>query len=82
VKLRTLHRAGFSDNAALQGIRACRLNLIQRNARAVASPYRCVHLSMEHPMTLDTIMALIAVTVMFATIAIVLGWENHKAHRP
>jgi len=33
-------------------------------------------------MTLDTIMALIAVTVMFATIAIVLGWENHKIHRP
>jgi len=33
-------------------------------------------------MTLDTIMALIDVTVMFATIAIVLGWENHKAHRP
>jgi len=33
-------------------------------------------------MTLDTIMAVIAVTVMFATIAIVLGWENHKTHRP
>ena len=32
-------------------------------------------------MTLDTIMALIAVTVMFATIALVLGWENHKTNK-
>jgi len=32
-------------------------------------------------MTLDTIMALIAVSVMFATIAIVLGWD-HKTNRP
>jgi hypothetical protein len=35
---------------------------------------------MESAMTLDTIMALIAVTVMFATIAIVIGWEDHKAN--
>ena len=33
-------------------------------------------------MTLDTIMALIAVTVMFATIAIVLGWAERKTNRP
>jgi hypothetical protein len=35
---------------------------------------------MENSMTLDTAMALIAVTVMFATIAIVLGWD-HKANK-
>ena len=32
-------------------------------------------------MTLDTIMALIAVTVMFATIAIVLGWAERKTNK-
>jgi len=33
-------------------------------------------------MTLDIIMAVIAVTVMFTTIAIVLGWEEYKTrHR-
>ncbi len=32
-------------------------------------------------MTLDTIMALIAVTLMFATVAIVLGWDR-KTDKP
>jgi hypothetical protein len=35
---------------------------------------------MEDSMTLDTIMALIAVTIMFATVAIVLGWD-HKTNK-
>ena len=41
----------------------------------------CLHQPMERAMTLDTIMSLIAVTVMFATIAIVLGWEDHKTDK-
>jgi len=32
-------------------------------------------------MTLDTVMAVIAVTLMFATIAIVLGLEDHKTNK-
>jgi hypothetical protein len=36
---------------------------------------------MEASMTLDTVMALIAVTLMFATVAIVLGWD-HKTDKP
>jgi hypothetical protein len=36
---------------------------------------------MEASMTLDTILALIAVTVMFATVAIVLGWD-HRTNKP
>jgi hypothetical protein len=33
-------------------------------------------------MTLDTIMAVMAVTMMFATLAIVLGWAGRKTNRP
>jgi hypothetical protein len=36
---------------------------------------------MEDSMSLDTILVLIAVTAMFATIALVLGGD-HKAHKP
>ncbi len=31
-------------------------------------------------MSLDAIMALIAISVMFTTIALVLGWEHHKTN--
>jgi len=45
-------------------------------------PLASLHQSMEDSMTLDIIMAVIAVTVMFTTIAIVLGWEEYKTrHR-
>jgi len=37
---------------------------------------------MEDPMTLDTIMVVIAVTMMFATLAVVLGWADRKTNRP
>jgi hypothetical protein len=37
---------------------------------------------MESTMTLDTIMAVMAVTMMFATLAIVLGWADRKTNRP
>jgi hypothetical protein len=37
---------------------------------------------MESAMTLDTIMVVIAVTMMFATLAVVLGWAERKTNRP
>jgi hypothetical protein len=37
---------------------------------------------MESAMTLDTIMVVIAVTMMFATLAVVLGWAERKTRRP
>jgi hypothetical protein len=37
---------------------------------------------MESVMTLDTIMVMIAVTMMFATLAIVLGWAERKTNKP
>ena len=33
-------------------------------------------------MTLDTIMVLIAVTMMFVTLAVVFGWADRKTRRP
>ena len=33
-------------------------------------------------MTLDTILVVIAVTIMFATLAIVLGWAERKTNKP
>jgi hypothetical protein len=33
-------------------------------------------------MTLDTIMVMIAVTAMFATLAIVLGWADKQSNKP
>ncbi len=33
-------------------------------------------------MILDTIMVVIAVTMMFATLAVVLGWAERKTRRP
>jgi hypothetical protein len=35
---------------------------------------------MERKMTLDTIMVMIAVTAMFATLAIVLGWADRQTN--
>jgi hypothetical protein len=55
--------------------------LIQRKARR---PGRRQHLpikSMESTMTLDTIMVVIAVVAMFATLAIVLGWADKQTNR-
>jgi hypothetical protein len=37
---------------------------------------------MESEMTLDTIMVVIAVTMMFATLAVVLGWAERKTNKP
>jgi hypothetical protein len=37
---------------------------------------------MESAMTLDTILVVIAVTMMFATLAIVLGWAERKTNKP
>jgi hypothetical protein len=37
---------------------------------------------MESAMTLDTIMVVIAVTMMFATLAVVLGWAARKTNKP
>jgi hypothetical protein len=37
---------------------------------------------MESAMTLDTIMVVIAVTMMFATLAVVLGWAERKTRQP
>jgi hypothetical protein len=37
---------------------------------------------MESAMTLDTILVVIAVTMMFATLAVVLGWADRKTNRP
>jgi hypothetical protein len=56
--------------------------LIQRNARGVGSRYRCIHQPLESAMTLDTIMVVIAVTMMFATLAVVLGWAERKTRLP
>ncbi len=33
-------------------------------------------------MTLDAILVVIAVTMMFATLAIVLGWAERKTNKP
>jgi hypothetical protein len=50
--------------------------LIQRNA-LLAAGVSVSHQPMEDSMTtLDIVMALIAVTIMFATVAIVLGWDQ------
>jgi hypothetical protein len=35
---------------------------------------------MESKMTLDTIMVMVAVTAMFATLAIVLGWADRQTN--
>jgi hypothetical protein len=48
--------------------------------RALPQALACPHHPMEDSMTLDTIMALIAVTLMFATVAVVLG-SGHKANK-
>ena len=48
--------------------------------RCLPQALACLHQPMEDSMTLDTIMALIAVTIMFATVAIVLGWD-HKTNK-
>jgi hypothetical protein len=37
---------------------------------------------MESAMTLDTIMVMIAVTAMFATLAIVLAWGDRQTNTP
>lgn len=33
-------------------------------------------------MTLDTIMVVLAVTMMFGTLAVVLGWVERKTNKP
>ena len=33
-------------------------------------------------MTLDAFMVVLAVTMMFATLAVVLGWADRKTNRP
>jgi hypothetical protein len=58
------------------------MNLIQRNA---ADPAPALALSIsdkERTMTLDTIMVVIAVTAMFATLAFVLGWADWQTSKP
>ena len=39
------------------------------------------HQPMEKKMTLDTIMVVIAVTAMFATLAFVLGWADKQTKK-
>jgi hypothetical protein len=37
---------------------------------------------MENPMTLDAFLVVLAVTMMFGTLAVVLGWAERKTNRP
>ncbi|MGH9806545.1 MAG: hypothetical protein ACRD9W_04685, partial [Terriglobia bacterium] len=53
-------------------------NLIQRNAARQCKRQGFGHQAREPTMTLDTIMVLIAVTAMFATLAIVLGRADRQ----
>jgi hypothetical protein len=56
-------------------------NLIQRNAVSRCKRQGVGHQAWEQTMTLDTIMVLIAVTAMLATLAIVLGRANRQTNR-
>jgi hypothetical protein len=54
--------------------------LIQRKARLAGWRWHLPIKSMESTMTLDTIMVVIAVTAMFATLAIVLGRADRQTN--
>ena len=56
--------------------------MIQRNAATCRLALASSHQGWEQTMTLDTIMVVIAVTAMFATLAIVLGWADWHTNRP
>jgi hypothetical protein len=52
--------------------------LIQRNAERRAGARIALIKQWEQTMTLDTIMVMIAVAAMLATLAVVLGWSDKE----
>jgi hypothetical protein len=56
--------------------------LIHRKAINQQAMYQVLHQSWRSQMPLDSILVAIAVTMMFVTFAVVLGWGERQTRKP